>query len=43
MFICATFLVGCSQSREKITIVGSSALQPLVEQAGNDYRLAHMS
>ena len=37
------FLVGCSQSREKITIVGSSALQPLVEQAGNDYRLAHMS
>ena len=37
------FLVGCSQSREKITIVGSSALQPLIEQAGNDYRLAHMS
>ncbi|KJY63395.1 Phosphate ABC transporter, phosphate-binding protein [Lactobacillus helsingborgensis] len=37
------FWVGCSQSREKITIVGSSALQPLVEQAGNDYRLAHMS
>ncbi|MBI0110473.1 phosphate ABC transporter substrate-binding protein [Lactobacillus sp. W8093] len=37
------FLVGCSQSREKITIVGSSALQPLVEQAGNDYRLAHTS
>ena len=37
------FLVGCSQSREKITIVGSSALQPLIEQAGNDYHLAHMS
>ena len=37
------FLTGCSQNREKITIVGSSALQPLVEQAGNDYHLAHMS
>ncbi|WP_223901974.1 phosphate ABC transporter substrate-binding protein PstS family protein [Lactobacillus laiwuensis] len=37
------FLTGCSQNREKITIVGSSALQPLIEQAGNDYHLAHMS
>ena len=37
------FLAGCSQNREKITIVGSSALQPLIEQAGNDYHLAHMS
>ena len=36
------FLTGCSQNREKITIVGSSALQPLIEQAGNDYHLAHM-
>ncbi|BDR60831.1 phosphate ABC transporter substrate-binding protein [Lactobacillus xylocopicola] len=37
------FLVGCSKNQEKITIVGSSALQPLIEQAGNDYHLAHMS
>lgn len=37
------FLTGCSQNQEKITIVGSSALQPLIEQAGNDYHLAHMS
>ncbi|NUE98023.1 phosphate ABC transporter substrate-binding protein [Lactobacillus melliventris] len=37
------FLTGCSQNREKITIVGSSALQPLIEQAGNDYHLAHLS
>ncbi len=36
------FLVGCSQNRQKITIVGSSALQPLIEQAGNDYHLAHL-
>lgn len=36
------FLVGCSKSRSKITIVGSSALQPLIEQAGNDYHLAHL-
>lgn len=36
------FLVGCSRNRQKITIVGSSALQPLIEQAGNDYHLAHL-
>lgn len=36
------FIVGCSQNRQKITIVGSSALQPLIEQAGNDYHLAHL-
>ena len=42
--LCLPFiLMGCSQSREKITIVGSSALQPLIEQAGNDYHLAHLS
>lgn len=35
------FLLGCSQNQEKITIVGSSALQPLIEQAGNDYHIAH--
>ena len=44
LMLCLPFiLMGCSQSREKITIVGSSALQPLIEQAGNDYHLAHLS
>ncbi|RHW52531.1 phosphate ABC transporter substrate-binding protein [Lactobacillus bombicola] len=37
------FLVGCSKNGQKITIVGSSALQPLIEQAGNDYHLAHLN
>ncbi|HCX40656.1 MAG TPA: phosphate ABC transporter substrate-binding protein, partial [Lactobacillus acetotolerans] len=37
-----TFLTGCANNNSsKITIVGSSALQPLAEQAGNDYRLSH--
>ncbi|WEV70517.1 phosphate ABC transporter substrate-binding protein [Lactobacillus sp. ESL0785] len=36
------FLVGCSKDHTKITIVGSSALQPLIEQAGNDYHLVHL-
>lgn len=35
-----TLLTACSQA-DKITIVGSSAMQLLAEQAGNDYRLAH--
>lgn len=35
------FLTGCSSSSSKITVVGSSAMQLLAEQAGNDYRLAH--
>ena len=35
-----TLLTACSQAN-KITIVGSSAMQLLAEQAGNDYRLAH--
>ncbi|WP_419513243.1 phosphate ABC transporter substrate-binding protein [Lactobacillus kimbladii] len=44
LMLCLPFiLMGCSQSRKKITIVGSSALQPLIEQAGNDYHLAHLS
>lgn len=35
------FLTGCSNNGSKITVVGSSAMQLLAEQAGNDYRLAH--
>lgn len=35
-----TLLAACSQT-DKITIVGSSAMQLLAEQAGNDYRLSH--
>lgn len=35
-----TFATGCKQNdKNKITIVGSSAMQLLAEQAGNDYRL----
>lgn len=30
---------GCANSGSRITIVGSSAMQLLAEQAGNDYRL----
>lgn len=32
---------GCANSGSRITIVGSSAMQLLAEQAGNDYRLMH--
>lgn len=32
---------GCANSGSRITIVGSSAMQLLAEQAGNDYRLKH--
>lgn len=35
------FVTGCVNNNGKITIVGSSAMQLLAEQAGNDYRLAH--
>nr|WP_265486598.1 phosphate ABC transporter substrate-binding protein [Lactobacillus sp. PV012] len=35
-----TILTACSQA-DKITVVGSSAMQLLAEQAGNDYRLTH--
>ena len=34
-------LTGCANNSNKITIVGSSAMQLLAEQAGNDYRLSH--
>lgn len=40
MLVCVT---GCAKDNSKITIVGSSALQLLAEQAGNDYRLTHPS
>lgn len=36
-----TFVTGCANNGSKITIVGSSAMQLLAEQAGNDYRLSH--
>ena len=35
------FVTGCANNGSKITIVGSSAMQLLAEQAGNDYRLSH--
>ncbi|MDF7638375.1 phosphate ABC transporter substrate-binding protein [Lactobacillus sp. ESL0791] len=41
LLLLVSLLDGCSNDSSKITIVGSSALQPLAEQAGNDYRLAH--
>ena len=35
-------LIGCANANSnKITVVGSSAMQLLAEQAGNDYRLSH--
>ena len=35
-------LAGCANNNSnKITVVGSSAMQLLAEQAGNDYRLSH--
>lgn len=35
-------LTGCANNNsDKITVVGSSAMQLLAEQAGNDYRLSH--
>lgn len=42
LFTALFILTGCKNKNEsKITIVGSSAMQLLAEQAGNDYRLAH--
>lgn len=36
-------LTGCANNNSnKITVVGSSAMQLLAEQAGNDYRLSHL-
>lgn len=43
LFLALFFLTGCRNNSSKITIVGSSAMQLLAEQAGNDYRLAHPS
>ena len=38
----AFVITGCARNNDKkITIVGSSAMQLLAEQAGNDYRLTH--
>lgn len=34
-------LTGCKNNSSRITVVGSSAMQLLAEQAGNDYRLSH--
>lgn len=34
-------MTACANNGSKITIVGSSAVQLLAEQAGNDYRLSH--
>lgn len=41
LFLILFFVVGCANNNSKITIVGSSAMQLLAEQAGNDYRLSH--
>ncbi|MBD5431145.1 MAG: phosphate ABC transporter substrate-binding protein [Lactobacillus sp.] len=44
LFLATFFLTACKNNNSnKITIVGSSAMQLLAEQAGNDYRLAHPS
>ncbi|GAA3633961.1 phosphate ABC transporter substrate-binding protein [Lactobacillus hamsteri] len=43
LFLAVFFLTGCKNNNSKITVVGSSAMQLLAEQAGNDYRLAHPS
>lgn len=42
-FLIFIFLTGCGKNNSKITVVGSSAMQLLAEQAGNDYRLANPS
>lgn len=41
LFLGVFFLAGCAKNNSKVTIVGSSAMQLLAEQAGNDYRLSH--
>lgn len=41
ILLAITVLTGCGQKTDKVTIVGSSAMQLLAEQAGNDYRLQH--
>ncbi len=39
--LAVNLLSACQNNGEKVTIVGSSAMQLLAEQAGNDYRLSH--
>lgn len=41
LFLVMLFLTGCQNNANKVTVVGSSAMQLLAEQAGNDYRLNH--
>lgn len=43
LFLVVLFLTGCQNNANKVTVVGSSAMQLLAEQAGNDYRLSHSS
>lgn len=39
--IAVNLVTACQNNSKKVTIVGSSAMQLLAEQAGNDYRLSH--
>ena len=39
--LAVNLLTACQNNAKKVTIVGSSAMQLLAEQAGNDYRLSH--
>ncbi|MDO4911934.1 MAG: phosphate ABC transporter substrate-binding protein PstS family protein [Lactobacillus sp.] len=41
LMVALVTLSGCSQNADRITVVGSSALQLLADQAGNEYRLSH--
>lgn len=41
LFLAVLCLTGCQNNANKVTVVGSSAMQLLAEQAGNDYRLSH--
>lgn len=41
LFLAFLFLTACQNNANKVTVVGSSAMQLLAEQAGNDYRLLH--
>lgn len=39
--VAVNLVTACQNNSKKVTIVGSSAMQLLAEQAGNDYRLSH--
>ncbi|MBU3829096.1 MAG: phosphate ABC transporter substrate-binding protein [Candidatus Lactobacillus pullistercoris] len=41
LFLIGLTLTACKKNDAKVTVVGSSAMQLLAEQAGNDYRLVH--